>query len=102
MGLEARISNSTVKKAIEDHFLEVITITYTNWRGETADRRIVAREFWFGNTNYHSEDQWLLEAFDLDRWAVRTFSLKDIKAVQFNKISGSYLKAIRCKVIAES
>ena len=55
-----------------------VVIRYTNYRGETADRRIVPIRIRFGSTEWHPEEQWLLEAFDLDRDATRAFALRDV------------------------
>lgn len=57
---------------------EVVAIRYTNYRGETAVRRIVPIAIWFGSTQWHPSPQWLLEAFDLDRDAERAFAVKDV------------------------
>ena len=54
-----------------------ITLTYTNWKGETAERAIIPRRVWWGSTEWHPEPQWLLTAFDLDKQAERDFALKD-------------------------
>ena len=56
----------------------VVTIRYTNYRGETGDRRIVPQRIRFGSTEWHREEQWLLDAFDIDRKADRSFAVKDI------------------------
>jgi len=58
---------------------KAVRIVYTNYRGETAERRIIPKELIFGSTEYHPEEQWLLVAFDLDKNAERTFAFKDIK-----------------------
>jgi predicted DNA-binding transcriptional regulator YafY len=55
-----------------------VKFTYTNWRGETAERAVVPSSIEFGATEYHSEPQWLLKAWDLDKQAVRDFAMKDI------------------------
>ena len=54
-----------------------ITLTYTNWMGETAERAIIPRRVWWGSTEWHHEPQWLLTAFDVDKQAERDFALKD-------------------------
>lgn len=54
-----------------------ITLTYTNWKGETAQRTIIPRRVWWGSTEWHPEPQWLLTAFDVDKEAERDFALKD-------------------------
>lgn len=56
----------------------VVVIRYTNYRGETADRRIIPIRIRFGSTKWHPEEQWLLDAFDLDRGADRAFAMKDV------------------------
>jgi hypothetical protein len=58
---------------------DVITITYTNWKGIKAKRLIRPVEIWFGRTEYHPETQWLLKAIDIDKGAERNFAMKDIE-----------------------
>lgn len=58
----------------------VVVIRYTNWRGETAHRRIIPKGMRFASTERHPEIQWILDAFDLDRNADRSFALRDISA----------------------
>lgn len=58
---------------------KALNIVYTNYRGETSIRRIVPERIWFGATDWHPEEQWLLEAVDLDKHAARSFALKDIR-----------------------
>jgi predicted DNA-binding transcriptional regulator YafY len=59
---------------------KTVSILYTNYRGETAIRKIVPERLWFGKTEWHPQEQWLLDAFDLDKNAARGFAVKDIKA----------------------
>lgn len=59
---------------------QVVTIVYTNYRGETAERRIIPKKIWFGSTEWHPEEQWLLEALDVDKDEDRNFAMKDIKS----------------------
>lgn len=60
---------------------ETVTILYTNYRGETAPRRItpIARE-WFGSSDWHPEPQWLFTAFDMDKEVFRDFARSGVKA----------------------
>jgi predicted DNA-binding transcriptional regulator YafY len=55
-----------------------VRILYTNYKGETAWRRIIPKRIWFGKNEWHSE-QWLLEAFDVEKNADRDFAMKEIK-----------------------
>ena len=54
-----------------------VTVTYTNWRDETADRKILPKGVWYGSTEWHPEPQWLLRAVDVDKGENRDFALKD-------------------------
>jgi hypothetical protein len=58
---------------------ETLTVTYTNYRGETAVRKVqpLERPPRWGTTEHHSEPQWLLDVYDWDKEAVRTYALKD-------------------------
>jgi predicted DNA-binding transcriptional regulator YafY len=57
---------------------DAITIDYTNHRGERRDRRIKPVDIYFGSTAYHPEPGWLLRAMDVEKGALRDFSLADI------------------------
>lgn len=54
---------------------QVVTATYTNWQGETAERRFVPVSLWWGVTEWHPRSGWVLDAWDVDRQAVRSFAL---------------------------
>lgn len=45
---------------------QVVVIDYTNWRGERIKRRVQPIEIWWGETNWHPGNQWLLKANDVD------------------------------------
>ena len=55
-----------------------VYIDYTNYRGERSVRRILPERLYFGRTEYHPEDQWLLDAHDLGKDVSRTYAMKDI------------------------
>lgn len=57
-----------------------VNIVYTNYKGETALRKIVPERIWFGKTDWHPEEQWLLDAFDEQKGASRSFAVRDIRA----------------------
>lgn len=56
-----------------------VEILYRNHRGEEARRRIKPIALWFGSTDWHPEEQWLLGAFDYSRNSRRDFSMAEIK-----------------------
>lgn len=53
---------------------------YTNYRVETATRTFVPIEgkLYWGKTEFHHEEQWLIDVYDVDRKANRTYALKDM------------------------
>ncbi|PID32885.1 hypothetical protein CR956_00115 [Candidatus Saccharibacteria bacterium] len=57
---------------------QVVVIDYTNYRGKRMLRRVRPIRLVFDSNQWHPKPEWLLEAFDLDKNAERTFSLKDI------------------------
>ncbi len=57
---------------------ENVHILYTNYRGETAHRTIRPGKLYFGSTEWHPEEQWLLAAYDVGKQASRDFAMKDI------------------------
>jgi predicted DNA-binding transcriptional regulator YafY len=59
---------------------ETVNIVYTNYRNETAVRKVVPKKIWFGGTDWHPEEQWLLDAYDIEKQADRSFAMKDIRS----------------------
>lgn len=57
---------------------QVVIINYTNWKNETEDRNIIPIKIWYGKTEWHPLEQWLLKAFDIDKQSERDFSMLDI------------------------
>lgn len=59
-----------------------ILIDYTNYKGVRAIREIgpLSNLRW-GTTEYHPEPQWLFDAMDIEKAAMRTFALSDVHAV---------------------
>ena len=61
---------------IEDITIEVL---YKNWRGEIGVRKILPLDIYFGSTEFHKEQQWLMKVWDLDKEDYRTYALKNIQ-----------------------
>jgi len=57
-----------------------VILDYTNHKGRRDLRRVVptGHKLHWGSTEHHPDEQWLLEAYDLDRKALRTFAMKDV------------------------
>lgn len=56
-----------------------IKVLYKNWKGVEKIRTIIPQKIYFGTTDFHKEEGWLLELFDVEKNDKRTYSLKDIK-----------------------
>lgn len=70
--------NSSSQDVTEVGLKNPIKVEYTNYRGEKGIRTIVPISFFFGSTEYHPEDQWLLRVWDCDRQAERIYAAKEI------------------------
>jgi hypothetical protein len=55
-----------------------LAFVYRNHRGEVATRRAIPISVRYGSSPWHPDPDWLLEAFDVERGAVRTFAMKDM------------------------
>lgn len=60
----------------------LIGFHYVNWQGKESQRSVIVRQIYYGNTEYHKEDQWLLEAYDVDKKAIRVFAIRDMSDVK--------------------
>jgi len=60
---------------------EVIFI-YTNWKGVERERRATMLNLFWGSNEWHKEPQWLIEGWDAEKKARRTYALKDITNVR--------------------
>ena len=58
-----------------------IKVRYTNYRGEMAIRLVVPVQIYWGSTQYHPGDQWLLKVWDVERAAERIYAFKDINEI---------------------
>lgn len=52
-----------------------VRVTYTNWRGETANRVISPVKIWFGATEFHPSEAWLLHCYDHGKADWRDYEL---------------------------
>ena len=58
---------------------KAVKILYTNRKGETSYRNIIPKNIEFKSTQWHKDEQWILNAFDIDKREDRGFAIKDIK-----------------------
>jgi predicted DNA-binding transcriptional regulator YafY len=59
--------------------LGAVEIDYVNWKGERACRRILPQSLYLGDVEWHPGRQWILDAWDLDKDAIRSFSMAGIR-----------------------
>jgi hypothetical protein len=59
-----------------------VEFTYTNWKGETKQRRAVFTLLQWGSNEWHKEPQLLVYGYDLDKKAPRTYALRDISDIK--------------------
>ena len=59
-----------------------ILFNYKNHKGRVSTRTVTPIEMYFGSTDFHRADQWLLTAYCHDKKAVRAFAMKDIYGIQ--------------------
>jgi predicted DNA-binding transcriptional regulator YafY len=55
-----------------------VIIDYTNHRGQRSMRIINPKTIVWKSSDWHSEPQWILDAWDYDKVADREFAMKDI------------------------
>ena len=55
-----------------------VFIVYKNWKGVVGHRKIRPINIWYGKTEYHPQEQWFINATDLDKSEERNFAIGDI------------------------
>lgn len=58
---------------------KTVTILYTNWKEETSKRTIIPHSIEFTSNQWHTQEQWILKAWDIEKEDYRHFAMKDIK-----------------------
>lgn len=60
-----------------------VGFTYKNYNDVISKRTVYPKRVWFGTTPYHVEPQWIMDAYDLDKKADRSFAMRDMTDVLF-------------------
>ena len=63
-------------RKLEDLAMRVV---YRNYRGKKEIRYILPLRTWYGSTEWHPENQWFIEVYDLDKKDKRDYALNDWK-----------------------
>jgi len=61
-----------------------LKVKYKNWKGEVGVRTIIPASVWYGHTEYHKTDQWLMDVWDIGKNDLRTYAMLDI--IEFIKV----------------
>lgn len=65
---------------------QIIEFDYTNYRGEKGQRKAMFESIYWGSNEYHTKQQFLVSARDLDKQQNRTFAaseMENLKVVGF-------------------
>lgn len=62
-----------------------IKVVYRNYRGEVATRTLSPEYVWYGTTDWHPKEGYLLHAYDHEKQAYRDFALADCDFVSANQ-----------------
>lgn len=71
--------------------IPVLTFNYVNHRGEHSTRQVIPQQVRFGTGGYYTEPEWLLDAFDLSKNAMRTFSMRKMNIKPGEIVPGTHL-----------
>lgn len=61
-----------------DQITAAVTVTYRNYAGQVETRTITPIRIWYGHTEWHIQDTWLMTAYCHSRKGVRDFKLQDM------------------------
>lgn len=64
-------------------FGQQIQFEYINYKGIKSTLNVIPMSLYFGATEFHPENQWLMTVYDLDKQCERTFALNDIVVGSF-------------------
>ncbi len=57
----------------------LVSFVYTNHRGETAQRYVQPVLLYFGTAPFHETPTWLLDAWDVEKKAHRSFAMDRVR-----------------------
>lgn len=55
-----------------------LTVVYRNHKGTIATRRVRPVYAWYGSTEWHPDEQWLLNVYDEDKAEYRDYAMGDM------------------------
>jgi len=66
---------SVDREELVDH---PIKVKYKNWKNEITIRTIIPQNIYYGSTKFHKTEQWLMDVWDIEKDALRTYAMMDI------------------------
>jgi predicted DNA-binding transcriptional regulator YafY len=76
---------------------KVVTILCSSHHGDGTRRKVHPGKIWFGSTIWHPEEQWFLDAHDVDKNIYRTFAIADIIEWQIDSDHVPVGQGVACK-----
>jgi hypothetical protein len=61
---------------------DYVTFTYTNYKGETSERKAFYMDVLYGATKYHPEEQFFMVGVDYDKVAIRTYAVENMANIR--------------------
>lgn len=58
----------------------IVKVVYINYRREASVRLIIPHDIFYGSNEWHPTPTWLMNAWDVEKDALRTFAMKDISS----------------------
>lgn len=58
-----------------------IRVDYTNYKGERRIRKVIPIKIKFGHSDFHKMDTWLMDVYDLEKEAFRTYAFLGIHGI---------------------
>jgi len=55
-----------------------LKFVYKNYKKQFSVRNVIPIRVYWGSTEFHTEEQWLMECFDIDKEANMTFAINDM------------------------
>lgn len=78
-----------------------VIVLYENWKGEIWIRTIIPEKIYEGSNEWHPEKQYLLDCFDVEKQAKRTFACSKILAWGKDEVIEFFEKSKKRKQIVE-
>lgn len=80
----------------------IYSFEFTNHRQEQSKRVVIARALRWGTTPWHTELQFFLDGFDIQKQESRSFPLTSIRVASFSRVSDEEVDVMLTKQITDA